>query len=172
MSALNLKLGQSLGIRPSGEGPAPVLAGGGFEIFFFYGGLSQEEVRGFSSGALSCGVYVEDAIPVLVLDIEGFGGLEVAFNIYAELEDKRRAFFESSPSLAATHLVLCDHPDSVVRAVRVIRPGPNLLAEIKKACLDQLCVYKDLAHCFRAMSRLYDAISPEDMRERVLLRPA
>ena len=172
MSALNLKLGQSLGIRPEGEGPAPVLVGGGFEVFFFYGGLSQEEVRGFSSGALSCGVYVEDAIPVLVLDIEGFGGLEVAFNIYAEPEDKRRTFFESSPSQATAHLVLCDHPESVVRAVRMIRPGPFLLAEIKKACLDQLCIYRDMAHCFRAMARLYDSISPEDMRERVLTRSA
>lgn len=172
MSALNLKLGQSLGIRPEGEGPAPVLAGGGFEVFFFYSGISQEEVDGFASGALSCGVYVEDAIPVLVLDIDGFGGLEVAFNIYAEPEDKRRAFFESNPLQGEAHLVLCGHPDSVVRAVRTIRPGAFMIAEIKKACLDQLSIYRDMTHCFRAMGRLYDAISPEDMRERTLMRPA
>lgn len=172
MSALNLKLGQSLGIRPAGEGPAPVLVGGGFEVFFFYGGISPDEVRGFASGALACGVYVEEAIPVLVLDVEGFGGLEVAFNIFAEPEDKRRAFFESTPSLGTAHLVLCDHPDSVVRAVRTIHPGPLLISEIKKACLDQLSLYADISHCFRAMSRLYEAITPEDMRERVLMRPA
>lgn len=172
MSALNLKVGQSLGIRPAGEGPAPVLAGGGFEVFFFYEGISAAEVRGFSAGALTCGVYVEDAVPVLVLDIEGFGGLEVAFNIYAEPEDKRRAFFEANPTLGAAHLVLCDYPDSTVRAVRPIRPGPLLMAEIKKACLDQLSLYRDISHCFRGMTRLYDSISPEDMRERVLMRPA
>jgi len=172
VSALNLKVGQSLGIRPEGEGPAPMLAGGGFEVFFFHGGLTPSEVRGFASGALTCGVYVEDAIPILVLTIDGFGGLEVAFNIHAEPEDKRRAFFESAPAQGAAHLVLCDYPESVVRAVRAIRPGPWLMAEIKKACLDQLCLYKDLAHCFRAMARIYDSIGPEDMRERVLMRPA
>lgn len=172
MSALNLKIGQSLGIRPEGEGPAPMLAGGGFEVFFFYGGLSPEEVRGFASGAVTCGVYVEEAIPVLVLDIEEFGGLEVAFNIHAEPEDKRRAFFESSPTLGSAHIVLCDHPEAVVRAVRAIRPGPLLMAEIKKACFDQLSLYKDMAHCFRAMARLYDSIGPEEMRERVVMRPA
>ena len=172
MSALNLKVGQSLGIRPEGEGPAPMLAGGGFDVFFFYGGLTPDETRSFVSGALSCGVYVEDAIPVLVLDIEGFGGLEVAFNIHAEPEDKRRAFFESAPSLAAANIVLCDHPDPVVQAVRAIHPGPWIMADIKKACLDQLSLYQDLAHCFRAMARIYSSIGPEDMRERVILRPA
>jgi len=172
VSAANLKVGQSLGIRPEGEGPAPVLAGGAFEVFFFYGGLSEEEVSAFASAPLSCGVYVEDAIPVLVLDIEGFGGLEVAFNIYAEPEDKRRAFFEASPSLGEAHIVLCGHPDSVVRAVRAIRPGPLAMSEIKKACLDQLCLYKDISHCFRAMANLYRSIDPEDMRSRVLMRSA
>lgn len=172
MGALSLKVGQTLGIRPEGEGPAPVLAGGGFDVFFFYGGLSGAEVRGFATGALTCGVYVEDAIPVLVLDIEGFGGLEVAFNIFAEPEDKRRAFFEAPPTLGEANIVLCGHPESVVLAVRAIRPGPFLVSEIKKACLDQLCLYRDITHCFRAMSRLYDQIDPEDMRGRVLMRPA
>lgn len=172
MSALNLKVGQSLGIRPEGEGPAPMLAGGGFEVFFFYSGLTPEEVRGFGSGALTCGVYVQEAIPVLVLDIEGFGGLEVAFNIHAEPEDKRRAFLESSPAPGAAHLVLCDYPQSVVRAARAIRPGPRVMAEIKSACLDQLSLYRDMAHAFRAMGRLFDSIDPEEMRERVVMRPA
>ncbi|WP_243358475.1 hypothetical protein [Fundidesulfovibrio terrae] len=172
MSALDLKVGQSLGIRPAGEGPAPVLAGGGFEVFFFYEDISDAEARGFAAGALSCGVYVEDAVPVLVIDIEGFGGLEVAFNIYAEPEDKRRTFFESNPAMGIAHLVLCDFPDATVRAVRAIRPGPMLMAEIKKACLDQLSLYRDIGHCFRAMTRLYETIGPEDMRERVLMRPA
>lgn len=172
MSALNLKAGQSLGIRPAGEGPAPVLSGGGFEVFFFYSEISEREAGAFAARGLSCGVYVEDAVPVLVLDIEGFGGLEVAFNIYAEPEDKRRAFFESDPALGTAHLVLCDYPEAIVRAVRAIRPGPLLMAEIKKACLDQLSLYRDIGHCFKAMTRLYEAIGPEDMRERVLMRPA
>jgi len=170
--ALNLQVGQALGLRPEGEGPAPMLAGGGFEIFFFYGGLTKGEVRSFAAGALGCGVYVEDAIPILVLDIEGFGGLEVAFNIHAEPEDKRRAFFESGQTQATANIVLCDHPGAVVRAVRTIRPGPRILAEIKNACLDQLALYQDLAHCFRAMTRIYGSISPEDMRGRVHLLPA
>jgi hypothetical protein len=172
MNALNLTLGQSLGIRPPGEGPAPILAGGGFELFFFYGGLSVEEIRCFASGALTCGVYVEEAIPVLVLDIEGFGGLEVAFNIYAEPEEKRQAFFEQSPAQSTANLVLCGHPDPVVLAVRTIAPGPMLIAEIKKACFDQLCLYKDITGCFAAMGRIYSSIGPEDMRSRVLMRPA
>ena len=167
-----LTVGHSLGIRPEGEGPAPMLVGGGFEVFFFYGGLTPEEVQGFAEGALTCGVYVEQAVPVLVLDIEGFGGLEVAFNIHAETEDKRRAFFESLPGLGTARLVLCDHPSSVVRAIRAIRPGSGLIAEIKKACFDQLTLYRDMAQCFAAMSRVYAAIGPEEMRELTIMRPA
>lgn len=171
MSTSSLKVGQTLGIRPECEGPAPVLVGGSFDVFFFYGGLSPAEVRGFAAGALTCGVYVEDAIPVLVLDIEGFGGLEVAFNIFAEPEDKRRAFFEAQPTLGEANIVLCGHPDSTVLAVRTIRPGAFLVSEIKKACLDQLALYRDISHCFRAMAQVWET-NQEDMRGRVLMRPA
>ena len=167
-----LAVGQSLGIRPEGEGPAPMLVGGGFEVFFFYGGLSEEEIRGFGSGTLACGVYVEQAVPVLVLDIEGFGGLETAFNIYAEPEDRRREFFESRPGLGSARIVLCDHPQAVVRAIRTIRPGPETVAAVKAACFDQLSLYHDISGCFSAMTRLYEAIGPEEMRERTLMRPA
>ena len=169
---MDLKIGQSLGVRPEGEGPAPVLVGGGFEVFCFYGELTPAEVRGFSSGGISCGVYVEEAIPVLVLDIEEFGGLEVAFNIFAEPENKRRAFFEAAPQAGSANLILCDHPGSVVRAVRTIRPGAMLLAEIKSACFDQLSLYPTMGQCFQAMSRLYDTLVPEDIRARVAMRPA
>ncbi|WP_243313902.1 hypothetical protein [Fundidesulfovibrio agrisoli] len=172
MTALDLQVGQALGIRPEGEGPAPVLVGGGFEVFFFYGGLSREEVQGFATGAVSCGVYVEDAIPVLVLDIENFGGLEVAFNIFVEPEEKRRQFFEAAPGGSTAHIVLCDHPGSVVQAVRLIRPGVQVISEIKKACFDQLTLYRNLSQCFQAMARIYDAISPEEMRRMVTMRPA
>jgi len=172
VGALELKLGQPLGIRPEGEGPAPVLVGGGFEVFCFYGGLSREDVRGFAAGAISCGVYVEDAVPVLVLDIEHFGGLEVAFNIFAEPEDKRRAFFESNPRHDTANLVLCSHPEAVVHAVRVIRPGADLISRIKRACFDQLCLYGNITQCFQAMARIYGSIDPLDMRERVDMRPA
>jgi len=172
VTALDLQVGQALGIRPEGEGPAPVLVGGGFEVFFFYGGLSREEVQGFATGAISCGVYVEDSIPVLVLDIEHFGGLEVAFNIFVEPEDKRRQFFESNPAGGTAHIVLCDHPGSVVQAVRLIRPGTQAVSEIKKACFDQLHLYKNLTQCFQAMGRIYSSIGPEEMRGMVTLRPA
>lgn len=172
MTALTLQIGQALGIRPEGEGPAPVLVGGGFEVFFFYGGLSREEVSGFATGAVSCGVYVEDAIPVLVLDIEGFGGLEVAFNIFVEPEEKRRVFFESNPTGGTASIVLCDHPGAVVQAVRHIRPGAQTISEIKKACFDQLCLYKTIGQGFQAMRRIYDSISPEQMRTLTPMRPA
>ncbi len=170
--ALDLKIGDPLGVRPEGEGPAPVLVGGGFEVFCFYAGLTPAEVRGFASGHIACGVYVEEAIPVLVLDIEGFGGLEVAFNIFAEPENKRRAFFEAAPQAGSANLILCDHPDSIVRAVRIIRPGAMLLGEIKNACFDQLSLYRNMGQCFQAMSALYDTLGPEDIRARVVMRPA
>lgn len=172
MGALDLTVGQPLGVTPEGEGPAPVLVAGGFEVFCFYAGLSPAEVRGFATGAISCGVFTHEAIPVLVLDIEGFGGLEVAFNIFAEPEAKRRLFFEAAPQPDATTLVLCDHPGAVVRAVRAIRPGAAILAEIKSACSDQLSLYQTMAQCYQAMSRLYDALGPEDIRARVAMRPA
>lgn len=171
-NAAPLTVGQALGIRPEGEGPAPMLTGGGFEVFFFYAGLHAQEIQGFATGNLACGVYVEDAVPVLVLDIEGFGGLDVAFNIYAEPEDKRQAFFETQPSLGAARIILCDHPQAVVRAIRTIRPGAETIAAIKTACFDQLSLYHNLSDCFAAMTRLYNAISPEDIRERTPMRPA
>ncbi|GFK93524.1 hypothetical protein NNJEOMEG_01358 [Fundidesulfovibrio magnetotacticus] len=172
MSALSLRVGQSLGIRPEVEGPAPVLAGGTFEVFFFYADLTEEEVRAFTSAPLACGVYVEDAIPVLVLDIEGFGGLEVAFNLFAEPEEKRRAFLETVPARHEAIIVLCDHPDPVVRAVRQVRAGPMAITEIKRALFDQLSLYRDMTHCFQAMSRLFASVDPEEIRGRTLMRPA
>lgn len=171
MSAHGLHVGQTLGVRPEAEGPAPVLVGGSFDVFCFYGGLSPAEVEGFARGGVLCGVYVENAIPVLALDIESFGWLEVAFNIFAEPEDKRRAFFESDPRTGSAGLILCDHPQSVVRAIRTIHPGPGPLAEIKKACLDQLALYSNLTQCFRAMTRLYESLGPDDIRSRVMMRP-
>jgi len=172
LSALNLQVGQFLGIRPEVEGPAPVLAGDGFEVFFFYGGLTAEEAQAFATGAAACGVYVEDAIPVLVLDVEGFGGLEVAFNIFAEPEDKRRRFLESATCRPSVNIVLCDHPEPVVRAVRQIRAGALAMTEIRRACFDQLCLYRDMAQCFQAMARLYEAIDRQEMRRRTAMRPA
>lgn len=172
MEAICLAVGQVLDVRPEGEGPAPVLAGGGFEVFCFYAGLTRAETEGFARGGIRCGVYVEDAIPVLILDIEGFGGLEVAFNIFAEPEEKRQAFFQSAPLAADARLILCDHPSSVVRAVRVIRPGLTAMTDIKQACFDQLIRHQTLARCFEAMTRLFDTVGPEDIRSRTLLRPA
>ena len=172
MEAFCLKVGQVLDVRPEGEGPAPVLTGGGFEVFCFYGGLTRAETEGFATGAMRCGVYVEDAIPVLVLEIEDFGGLEVAFNIFAESEEKRRAFFEEDPQAATARLILCDHPAAVVRAVRTFHPGIKTMSRIKQACFDQLSRHDDVSRCFAAMARIYDTISPEDIRSRVVLRPA
>ncbi|GAB6039157.1 hypothetical protein JCM15519_37160 [Fundidesulfovibrio butyratiphilus] len=167
--ASGLQVGQTLWVKPEGEGPAPVLVGASFDVFCFYGGLSAAEVEGFARGGVLCGVYVENAIPVLALDIEEFGLLVVAFNIFAEPEDKRRAFFESDPLAGSCGLILCDHPQSVVRAIRTIRPGPAAISEIKRACFDQLTLYPNITQCFAAMTKLFDSLSPDEIRNRVVM---
>jgi hypothetical protein len=172
VGAARLKVGQMLGVRPECEGPAPVLTAQGVEVFCFQSGLTESEVRGFAHGAVLCGLYVDQAIPVLVLDVEGFGGLEVAFCVFTEPQDKRAAFFASDPALHTAHLVLCDFPEAVVRAVRAIHPGPAVMLRIRQALLDQAAAHQDINQCFSAMSDIYERLGPGDLRGLALMRPA
>ena len=172
MGALSLTIGQPLGITPEGEGPAPVLTGQGFEVFCFQAGLTPAEVSGFATGRVLCGLYVDQAIPVLVLDIEGFGGLEVALCIFTEPKDKQAAFFASDPATHSAHLALCDHPSSIVRAVRALNPGPAVMTRVRQALMDQPGRYRDINQCFAVMARIYQDLGPGDIRTRVSMRPA
>ena len=172
MGALSLKIGQPLGFKPEGEGPAPVLTGQGFEIFCFQGGLTLAEVAGFAGGPVSCGLYVDQAIPVLALDIEGYGAMEVAFCIFAEPEDTRAAYLDSDPLAHTAHLVLCDYPSSLVRAVRAINPAISLMARLRQGLMEQLGRYQGLDHCFKVIDSIYERLGPGDIRAMISMRLA
>ena len=90
---MTLTVGQPLDIKPSNEGYVPVFNGPGFDIIAFYSDLTQADIDVWLTGQLLHGIYVEQSIPIFILDLGKTWSLDIYLNILAEPEQFRRRFF-------------------------------------------------------------------------------
>lgn len=148
MEPSNLAVGQSLKSAPPSEGYMPVLNQGSFDIFAFYSGLSGKEVKDWLKGKARYGLFLEQSIPVFLLDLGKTWSLDVYFNMFHESEDTRKHFFEGDPGSNRVALILASYPEPVIQAVRTLHIDPGLMLRIKEACFDQLSRYRSKDECF------------------------
>ena len=165
----DIRIGKPLDFAPPGEGPIPYLAGATLHVYTFYAGLESQDVRAWTKGAIQYGVFVQDSIPFFLLDIAGFGELDMPLNIFWEPEEKQKEFFEGNPTANAIPLVLADYPEAIVRGVRLITIDPKIMFRIKETLFDQLSVYPSADACTENLSTIFESFDSYEMRERSTL---
>jgi hypothetical protein len=164
-----IRIGRPLDFDPPGEGPIPYFSGATLHIYTFYSRLQDQDVRAWTKGGLQYGVFVRKAIPFFLLDIDGFGELDMPLNVFLEPEEKQREFFEGNPNANAIPLVLAEYPCPTVRAVRLIAIEPRVMFQIKETLFDQLSTYPDAESCTAKLSAIFEALDSYQMRERTTL---
>ena len=162
----HLRVGQSIGSIPPSEGLMPVINGPSFDIIALYSGLSTREVKDWQDGRLRYGVFVQEGIPFLLLDLGKVWELDISLNMFGESRESRRAFFEGDPETTEVHLVLASYPSVVILAKRTVRLDPEDMRRIKEACLTQLSAYPSAQACRRVIDRISAAYDSTAMRKR------
>jgi hypothetical protein len=162
----DLSVGQTLGSIPPGQGLMPVLNGPSFDIIGFYSNLSSKKIREWQQGKLRYGVFVQDGIPIVLIDLGRIWRLDIHFNILQEPHDVRRAFFEGDPEATRVHLALASHPSVVVLAKRSFQLDPSLMMRIKEACFTQLSAYPSAEECSRNIERIYAREDSRTLRKK------
>jgi len=66
-------------------------------------------------------------------------------------------------------LILCEHPSSVVRGLRLASIRPKQMLRLKDACLRQLMRYRSPDDCFDAIDRVYRKYDGPMMRSLTLM---
>lgn len=170
MRTSNLSAGQSLQSAPPSEGYMPVLNQGSFDIFAFYSGLTEKEVKDWLKGKARYGVFIEQSIPVFLLDLGKAWSLDVYFNMFHETESTRKPFFESDPGSNRVAIILAAYPEPVVQAVRTLRIDPDLMIRLKEACFDQLSRYRSKDECFIEAEMILERYDSKALRAKAAMQ--
>lgn len=165
-----LNVGQALGSPPPSEGYMPVLNGASFDIFAFYSGLREKETKDWLKGKVRYGAFIEQSIPVFLLDLGKTWSLDVYFNMFHESEETRKPFFEGDPRSNRVALILASYPEPVIRAVRSIRVDPDLMIRIKEACFDQLSRYRSKDECFIEAEMILEQYDSKALRAKAAMQ--
>jgi hypothetical protein len=148
----------------------PVLNQGGFDIFAFYSGLTGREVKDWLKGKARYGVFIEQSIPVFLLDLGKVWSLDVYFNMFHETEATRQAFFEGDPGSSRISLILAAYPEPVIQAVRTLRIDPDLMLRLKEACFDQLSRYRSKDECFVEAEMILEQHNSKALRAKTAMQ--
>jgi len=165
----SLSVGQTLGSIPPSQGTMPVLNGPSFDVIAFYSDLSHREVRDWQEGRLRYGVFIQEGIPILLLDLGKTWRLDIYLNIFREPSESRRPFFEGDPESTDVHLALASYPSVIVMAKRSIRIDPSHMMQIKEACFTQLSAYHSAEECSCVIDRIYARYDSKALRQRARL---
>ena len=159
-----LTVGQPIGSNPPKEGYMPILNGSSFDIVAFYADITQEQLDDWLKGEVHYGIYIENRIPVLILDLGKSWSLDVFLNILREDEEGRRQFFEGDPKHTEIHLILVSFEDAVVQSIRTIAIDPNIMAQIKEACFNQPAKFSSKEDCQEAAEKILDKYNSATLR--------
>jgi len=113
---MTITVGQPIGITPPEEGYMPILKGPSFDVIAFFSNLSESQILDWLTGGVDYGVFVEDDIPIFLLDLGNTWTLNVHINILVESEEDQRAFFEGDPNATNVSLTLASYPKTIVQA--------------------------------------------------------
>jgi len=142
----------------------PILKGPSFDIVAFYSNITQDQLDDWLKGEAQYGIYIENRIPVLILDLGSTWSLDVYLNILREDEETRSRFFEGDPSHTEMHLILVSFEDAVVQGIRTIAIDPNIMVQIKEACFHQLSKFSSKEECEEAAEKILDKYSGPVLR--------
>ena len=159
-----LTVGQPIGSSPPKEGYMPIFNGPSFDIVAFYSNITQDQLDDWLKGEVQYGIYIENQIPVLILDLGKTWSLDVYLNIIREDEETRRQFFEGDPTHTEMHLILVSFEDAVVQGIRTIAIDPNIMVQIKEACFHQLSKFSSKEECEEAAEKILDKYSGPVLR--------
>ncbi|MCF8104787.1 MAG: hypothetical protein K9K64_04845 [Desulfohalobiaceae bacterium] len=161
-----LKAGQPLGVTPPFEGYMPVLNRASFDIIAFFSGLTPRDLRDWVKGKIRYGLYVENGIPIFLLDLGKTWSLDVYFNMHQEKEEQRKEFFEGEPGYTKVNLTLVSYTDTIVQGIRSIDVGQEFMMALKEACFDQLSRYANKDDCFLAAETILQSSGSKSLRKK------
>ena len=161
---MTLTVGQPLDITPSQEGYLPVLNGPSFDIVAFYSDITQAGLNDWLYGQIQHGIYVEQSIPIFILDLGQTWNLNISLNILSEDEKIKKKFFEGDPKHTRMHLILTSYPDTIVQGIRTIAIDPDLMRTIKEVCFNQASKYSSQEECQAAIEEIRSKWSSEALR--------
>jgi len=162
----DLSVGQTIGSIPPGQGLMPVLNGPSFDVIGFYSNLSSKKIRDWQQGKLRYGVFIQEGVPIVLIDLGRIWRLDIHLNILQESHEVRRAFFEGDPETTSVHLALASHPSVVILAKRAFQLDPALMMRIKEACFTQLSAYPSAEECSRVIDRIYAHHDSRTLRKK------
>lgn len=161
-----LTVGQPIGFTPPKEGYMPVINGSSFDILAFFSNLTDKEQKDWLKGKARYDVYIENSIPVFLLDLGKTWSLDVFFNILQENEDIRKNFFEGDPNHTQISLILVSYSDSIIRGIRTIAIDTDIMLKLKEACFGQLVQYPSKEACQKAAEVILDKYNADQLRKK------
>lgn len=163
---MTLTVGQPLGVTPPFEGYMPVLNKASFDIIAFFSGLTPRDQRDWLKGKIRYGLFVENGIPIFLLDLGKIWSLDVYFNMHQEKEELRKEFFEGDPGQTQINLTLVSYTDTIVQGIRSIEVGQKFMMALKEACFDQLSRYSNKDDCFLEAEAILQATDSRSLRKK------
>jgi len=163
---ITMTVGQPIGCTPPKEGYMPVINGSSFDIIAFFSNLTDKEQRDWLQGKAGYGLYIENSIPLFLLDLGRAWSLDVYLNILQEDEDIRKNFFEGDPHHTQVILTLVSYSDAIVRGIRTIAIDPDIMIKLKEACFNQLTQYPSKEQCHRAAEELLARYDGNQLRSK------
>ncbi len=163
---MTLTVGKPLGVTPPLEGYMPVLNGASFDIIAFFSGLTEKQKNDWLRGKIRYGLYIENDIPMFLLDLGKTWSLDFYFNMHQEREELRKLFFEGDPGHAKIILTLISYSDAIVQGIRTIGIEPKIMLALKEACFEQLSIFSDKHDCFLAAEAILHGNSSKALRKK------
>lgn len=164
--SMKLKVGEPIECKPPREGCMPVINGPSFDLIAFFSDLTKQEINDWLKGKVTYGVFIEESIPVFLLDLGKSWQLDVYLNIHQENEDVRKQFFEGDPNQTRMILTLVSYSEAIVKAIRTIGIDPVNMLRIKEACFDQLSKYSSKETCLEAAENILNNSGGKQLRKK------
>ncbi len=164
--SMKLKVGEPIECKPPREGCMPVINGPSFDLIAFFSDLTKQEINDWLKGKIAYGVYIEESIPVFLLDLGKSWQLDVYLNIHQENEDVRKQFFEGDPNQTRMILTLVSYSEAIVKAIRTIGIDPVNMLRIKEACFEQVLKYPSKEACQKTALKILSKYSADKLRAK------
>ncbi len=166
---MRFAVGKPLGVIPPLEGYMLVFNGASFDIIAFFSGLTKRDRKDWQQGTARYGLYVENDIPIFLLDLGKTWSLDVYFNMHQEQEELRKKFFEGDPGHTEISLVLVSCPEAVVQGIRTIEIEAKFMMALKEVCFDQLSQYSNKDDCFLTAETILQDADSKALRKKAAM---
>lgn len=147
------------------EGATIVTNSAIFDVLIQMNGLTPSETAALKSGQLRYGVYVEEAVPFLLLDFPSAKfNVDASFNFHAVMASDRTAWLEAEAN--AVTLIGIEGKNYKVVSIRLCGFDLDFVAAFKSAAAQQLVAYSNTVDVNRKINNITARLSTEQMMSK------